>query len=252
MQWVVIFLIISTIFFLKLKSCKQEKEMKKEITDMQITPIEHATMMLGWDGKIIYTDPVGGSEVFAENQEPDLILITDIHGDHLDIETLRAVAKQKTVLVVSGAVSEKLPPNLPGTVIILSNGEKTEQVGFSIEAIPMHNVPESEKSFHVKGRGNGYVIEKRGKRVYVAGDTGNTSEMRSLKNVDLAFVPMNIPYTMTVEDVARAVLAFNPEKIFPYHYRGPGGLSDINKFKTLVENANTNIEVVLLDWYPKN
>ena len=115
----------------------------------------------------------------------------------------------------------------------------------------MYNLPTAaNKDFHTKGRGNGYVIERSGKRVYIAGDTAGIPEMRALKNIDIALVPMNLPYTMDVAEAAEAVLAFKPKQVFPYHYRGPDGLADISKFKELVNASNPKIEVVLLNWYP--
>jgi L-ascorbate metabolism protein UlaG (beta-lactamase superfamily) len=132
----------------------------------------------------------------------------------------------------------------------MKNGQHTEQVGFKIEAIPMYNLPESDTSFHTKGRGNGYVVEKHGERIYISGDTSGIPEMRSLQNIDLAFVAMDLPYTMGVEEAADAVLAFKPRKIYPYHYRTPLGFSDVAKFKRLVNSGNPATEVVQLNWYP--
>ena len=114
----------------------------------------------------------------------------------------------------------------------------------------MYNLPESAQAFHTKGRGNGYVLERDGKRVYISGDTSGIPEMRNLKDIDLAFVCMNLPYTMSVEEAAEAVLAFAPKKVVPYHYRGPDGLSDTTKFRELVNAANPNIEVDLMNFYP--
>lgn len=214
-----------------------------------VTPISHATMVLTIAGKTIYTDPVGGGKVFSGQREPDLILITDIHSDHLDSPTLKEIVKEKTVIVVPQAVADKIP-ELQNQLIVIKNGEKTTQMGIEIEAVPMYNLPESKDAFHTKGRGNGYVISADNKRIYIAGDTDGTPEMRALKNIDVAFVPMNPPYTMDVEKAADAVVAFKPKVVHPYHYRGPNGLSDINKFKELVESKDPNIKVELLNFYP--
>lgn len=218
--------------------------------DVEIAPVEHATMALRWGDQILYFDPVGGAEVFAGLPQPDLIFVTDIHGDHFDSETLAAIRLAGVPLIVPQAVADELPENLQEDLVILSNGETTSQLGFSIEAIPMYNLPESEDSYHVKGRGNGYVIGRDSERVYVAGDTEGIPEMRNLKDIDVAFVPMNLPYTMSVEDAAEAVLAFAPRRVYPYHYRGTDGLSDVDKFKELVNAGNSEIEVGLLHWYP--
>lgn len=116
----------------------------------------------------------------------------------------------------------------------------------------MYNVPESPSSFHSKGRGNGYVISSEGKRVYISGDTSATPEMKALQNIDVAFVTMNLPYTMDIEEAADAVLAFKPKVVHPYHYRGQNGLSDIKKFKQVVEEKDPNIQVELLNFYPEH
>jgi L-ascorbate metabolism protein UlaG (beta-lactamase superfamily) len=148
------------------------------------------------------------------------------------------------------AVAEKLTPMLRAQTVILANGATTSQKGFLFEAIPMYNLPESAESAHTKGRGNGYIASRDGKRVYVAGDTADIPEMRALKDIDTAFIPMNLPYTMTVESAAEGVLAFAPQHVYPYHYRGKDGLADVAKFKQLVQAANPAIDVVLEDWYP--
>lgn len=216
-----------------------------------IVPISHATMVLNLGEQTVYTDPVGGADAFKGQPAPTIILVTDIHGDHLDADTLSAISTEDTTIVVPKAVADMLPKSLPGTVVILANGETTTQKGISIEAIPMYNMPESPTAPHTKGRGNGYVITSTGQRIYIAGDTGPTPEMKALKNIDIAFIPMNLPYTMSVEDAAQAVLAFQPKVVHPYHYRGPDGLADINKFKQLVEAGNKNITVDLLNFYPE-
>ena len=218
--------------------------------DIKVTPISHATMMLQWGDKVIYTDPLGGVEAFAGKPVPDVVLLTDIHGDHLDAETLQAVVKDTTTTIMPQAVADELKMELPGTLIILKNGETRTEQGFSIEAIPMYNIPESADAFHPKRRGNGYVVEREGKRVYISGDTSGIPEMRNLKNIEMAFICMNLPYTMSVEEAAEAVLAFKPKVVTPYHYRGPDGLSDINKFKALVNAGDPGIKVALLDFYP--
>ena len=120
----------------------------------------------------------------------------------------------------------------------------------SVEAVPMYNLREEALKFHSKGRGNGYVLTIDGQRLYFSGDTEDIPEMRALKNIDKAFICMNLPYTMTEESAASAVLEFKPKQVYPYHYRGNPNVSDVSKFKTLVNQGDANIEVVQLDWYP--
>ncbi|WP_203296611.1 MBL fold metallo-hydrolase [Luteirhabdus pelagi] len=225
----------------------EEKEMEQNV---QITPISHATMVIDWDNTIIYVDPVGGTKAFANQPTPTIVLLTDIHGDHLNVETLEAINKDGITYIAPQAVMDKLPKSLAAQTEVMNNDEAKLLQGFSIDAIPMYNLREEAKDFHVKGRGNGYVLEKDGHRVYISGDTEDIPEMRSLTNINEAFVCMNLPYTMTVESAADAVLDFEPDVVYPYHYRGKDGLSDIDKFKSIVTTANKNIEVKQLNWYP--
>lgn len=216
-----------------------------------VTPISHATMVMKWNDVTMYVDPVGGAERFENFDTPNVILVTDIHGDHLNVETLEAIANEETKLIVPQAVAEKLPENVKRQSMVLNNDESANVLGFTIKALPMYNLPETEDSRHPKGRGNGYVVENDEKRIYISGDTEDIDEMRALKNIDIAFVCMNLPYTMTVEDAADAVLEFAPTIVYPYHYRGQDGLSDVAKFKEIVNAGNSDINVTQLDWYPE-
>ncbi len=227
----------------------QEGKDARVENSFKIYPVEHASLVLKWDGEIIYIDPVGRKEDFLKYDEPDMILITDIHPDHLDIDLLESVVTEKTSIIAPKAVFDKLPKALQNNTEVIANGGKTSDYGIAIEAIPMYNLRKEALKYHKKGRGNGYVLEKNGKRVYISGDTEDIPEMRNLKNIDIAFVCMNLPYTMSVDKAAEAVLAFKPKTVYPYHYRGENGLSDVDKFKTLVEAGNPEIKVVQLDWY---
>jgi L-ascorbate metabolism protein UlaG (beta-lactamase superfamily) len=148
---------------------------------------------------------------------------------------------------------EKLPDHLKNSAAVMTNFQSVTlfdgNTTLNIEAIPMYNLREEASQYHPKGRGNGYVITLGTERIYISGDTEDIPEMRNLKNIDIAFVCMNLPYTMTVERAADAVLDFKPKTVFPYHYRGTDGLSDVSLFKTLVNSKNKDIEVVQLDWY---
>lgn len=228
----------------------QKETPKKPKSDIYIDPITHASAILEWKEKIIYIDPTGGTKAFKNKKLANLILITDIHGDHMDIETLDSLDLSKAEIIAPQAVAEKLPAKYTDQLIILNNGETKEIQGIPIEAIPMYNLREEALKFHKKGRGNGYVITLGKKRLYFSGDTEDIPEMRALKYIDMAFVCMNLPYTMTVESAADAVLEFKPKQVYPYHYRGTEGLSDITKFKELV-SIDPDIEVIQLDWYPK-
>jgi len=212
--------------------------------DIVIHPINHSTLALGWKNLTIYVDPVGGAKRFADLPRPDLILLTDIHGDHLNADTLKAVAGEKTALVAPAAVAEQLPADLRQRTTVLSNGETKSLLGITIEAVPMYNTTPDRAKYHAKGRGNGYVLTLGDKRVYLSGDTEDIPEMRALNNIDIAFLCMNLPYTMTVEQAASAVREFRPKIVYPYHCRG----SDLEKFKQLVGDE-VGVEVRLRDWY---
>lgn len=223
----------------------------QDSTLITIVPVSHATAIISWGEEVFYIDPTGGAEAFKGKGKPSFILISDIHGDHTDPETLKALNLGDTKILVPKAVKELLPAEMHAQLIVLSNGETTNLKGFKIEAIPMYNLPEDSDAHHPKGRGNGYLLEKDGKRLYIAGDTEDIPEMRNLKNIDIALIPMNLPYTMTVDQAAEAVLAFKPRLVYPYHFRGKDGFADVEKFKELVNKGNKDIEVKLLDWYPK-
>jgi L-ascorbate metabolism protein UlaG (beta-lactamase superfamily) len=216
-----------------------------------IQPIQHASLVLTANGKTIYADPVGGADNFKGIAPHDIILITDIHGDHFDPKTLDAVKTSNTILVVPQVVADKLTDVDKNKLIVLHNGNSSMVSGIAIEAIPMYNLPESPTAAHTKGRGNGYVLGIGRKRIYISGDTQGIPEMRALKNIDVAFVCMNLPYTMDINEAADAVLAFKPKIVYPFHYRGKDGLSDVNAFKKLVGAGNKGIEVRLRNWYPQ-
>jgi len=215
--------------------------------ELTIQPITHATLVLSYQGKNIYIDPTGGADAFKGLGAPDMILLTDIHGDHFDPKTIDAINTTHAVVVVPQVVADKLPATTDKTkLVILKNGDKSTQLGIAIEAIPMYNLPESPTAAHTKGRGNGYVLTIGRKNIYISGDTADIPEMRALKNIDIAFVCMNLPYTMDVTTAAGGVLAFKPKVVYPYHYRG----QDTEKFKALVNAGDKNIDVRLRNWYP--
>jgi len=216
---------------------------------LNIQPIFHGSIVFTWNNKTIYVDPYGGQKAFKGLAAPDLILITDIHPDHLDLKTLDSIDINKATLIVPQAVADKLPANLKAKAVVLVNGKNTTKKEISISAIPMYNLPESPDSKHTKGRGNGYILNLGGKMVYVSGDTEDIPEMRSLKNIDVAFVCMNLPYTMDINQASSAVLEFKPKVVYPYHYRGQDGLSDTEGFKKLVNIGDPKIDVRLRNWY---
>lgn len=208
--------------------------------DITITPITHASIQIEYGGKVIHVDPQGQGD-YSATRQADLVLVTDIHQDHLDPATIARVRKAGAPVVAPAAAAEKIE-----NATVMKNGETKEVAGVSIEAVPMYNLqrgPEPGKFFHDKGRGNGYILNLGGKRVYIAGDTECTPEMRALKNIDIAFIPMNLPYTMPPAEAAECVKAFKPKVVYPYHYRG----QNPEEFKAALKGEA--VEVRLLDWY---
>lgn len=219
---------------------------------LSIQPVLHGCLVLSWNNKTIYVDPYGGIKALEGIAAPDLILITDIHGDHLNPETLNAIETSKAVIVAPLAVADQLPENLKSKTVVLANGKNINEAGIPITAIPMYNLPEAPDSRHTKGRGNGYILNLGGKNIYISGDTEDIPEMRSLKNIDVAFICMNQPYTMDITQASSAVLEFKPKIVYPYHYRGQDGLSDVEAFKKSVNAKNASIDVRLRNWYPSD
>ena len=215
---------------------------------LKIHPVEHASFVIEWNGSTIAVDPVGGHSKYTSFGKADLVLITHIHGDHLSVDTVHGLAEQSTVIVAPASVAEKFPEADRVRITVLANGESVKWGEGLIEAIPMYNLSPDKQKFHPKGRGNGYVVTFGGTRIYIAGDTADIPEMRALEDIDAAFVCMNLPYTMDVPSAADAVLEFKPKVVFPYHYRGQGGMSDMDEFRSLVAK-DPNIEVRLLEWY---
>ena len=241
-------------------SCKKSvakkvaKKSKTTITTnsrVEVIPVSHATAIIKFGSEIIYLDPTGGKKAFESHPVPTYVFITDVHGDHMNIKTLNELDLQNTIIVAPQAVCENLKAISAKEIVVINNGETKDMTSFSLEAIPMYNLRKEALKFHQKGRGNGYVLTVDGERLYFSGDTEDIPEMRSLKNIDRAFVCMNLPYTMTVESAASAVLEFKPKQVYPYHYRGGGGFSDVTKFKSIVNHGDASIEVVQLNWYPK-
>jgi len=210
--------------------------------DVVIHPIDHASFVMSWNGTTIYNDPVGAATRYDGLPRANLILITHVHPDHFNTTTLNSVTGATCVILAPQAVANSMGASLRALTTVLTNGASASVVGIGIEAIPAYN------DNHPLGTGNGYVLTLGGKRIYIAGDTGDIPEMRALPNIDVAFVPMNLPYTMSVSSAASAVRAFRPKVVYPYHYSPSSPLSDVNLFKSLV-GADLGIEVRLRKWY---
>ena len=207
---------------------------------VEITPIYHASAMIKAGGDTIYIDPARPGNI-SGLRPANLILITDIHRDHMDTEYIATLSDQNTEIIAPAAVQETVTG-----AKVLSNGESIQWHHWKITALPMYNIHHltpNGQPYHPKGRGNGYVLSYGGKNFYFAGDTEGTPEMLALRDIDVAFVPMNLPYTMSPEEAAAAVKAFKPKIAIPYHYRG----QDLQKFADALRGSG--VEVRLLDWY---
>ena len=208
--------------------------------EVQVVPITHASLVLQWDGKVIHVDPWSRGN-YEGQPKADLILITDSHGDHMDLKQIAEVSKDDTEVIAPLVVQETVTQ-----AQVLKNGESTTVMGIGIDALPMYNLergPDPGRLYHPKGRGNGYVLTLGDTRVYISGDTACTPEMKQLKDIDIAFVCMNLPYTMPPEEAAECVNTFKPGIVYPYHSRG----SDLEAFKNAV--TEPGVEVRILDWY---
>ncbi|MFL6230841.1 MAG: MBL fold metallo-hydrolase, partial [Pyrinomonadaceae bacterium] len=203
--------------------------------------ITHASFQIEYGGQVIHVDPTSPGD-YSHAKQADLVLITHDHPDHLDPAAIAHIRKQGTPVVTPSASADKIE-----NPTVMSNGETKTIAGIAVEAVPMYNLqrgPSPGQLFHPKGRGNGYILTLGVKRLYIAGDTECTPEMRALKNIDIAFIPMNLPYTMPPSEAAECARAFLPKVAYPYHYRG----QNPEEFKAAL--TGVPVEVRLFDWYP--
>jgi L-ascorbate metabolism protein UlaG (beta-lactamase superfamily) len=205
--------------------------------DVELYFIGHGSLMFRINDFVIHIDPVKSSGNYEKLPKADLILVTHEHYDHLDTELINALRKQTTVMFCNEAAASKVP-----WARIMKPGD-TETAGkVTVEAVPAYNIVNERakgQPFHPKGVGNGYVVRIGDKKFYIAGDTENTPEMKALKGIDVAFLPMNLPYTMTPAMVADAAKAFKPRILYPYHY----GDTDTNEIVRLMKGTDTEVRI---------
>jgi len=231
---VVTFLLV---LFLAAIPARAETEFDMDIIEtvrvpLQISFIGHGTLMFSFGGKVIHVDPVSREADYAKMPKADLILITHEHRDHLDPKAVELIRTERTSIVLTEVCARKVSGGM-----VMNNGEVRNVQGFRIEAVPAYNLVHMRSPgvpFHPKGVGNGYITTFGKKRVYLAGDTENVPEMKKLKNIDIAFLPMNLPYTMTPEMVADAAKAFKPAILYPYHY----GETDTSRLVELLQGVD--------------
>ncbi len=237
-----LFAIVLLIVFCAIPVMAQEQYVKDLIEtsagDLEITFIGHGSLMFLFGETVINVDPWSRLTDYAELPKADLVLITHHHGDHLDPVALEQVRTETTVVVLTELCAEKVKNG-----IILKNGEEQTIFGVEVLAVPAYNLVhkrENGELYHPKGEGNGYVLTFGDTRIYIAGDTENTPEMKTLENIDYAFLPMNLPYTMTPDMVTDAVNAFKPAVLYPYHY----GETDVSKLLELLkDNQITEVRI---------
>ncbi len=208
----------------------QSDSIKTSGGDLKMVFIGHGTLMFEYAGKVIHVDPVSMYADYATLPKANLILITHEHGDHLDAKAIQAASTPNTTVIVNPGSAKTL-----SNAIVMKNGDTRTVAGINIEAVPAYN---PEKQFHPKGNGNGYVLTFGDKRVLVAGDTENVPEIKALKGIDVAFLPMNLPFTMTPEQVADVAKAMRPKVLYPYHF----GNTDPNQLVSLLKDEK-GIEV---------
>jgi L-ascorbate metabolism protein UlaG (beta-lactamase superfamily) len=212
-----------------------------------VTPKSHASFVMQTPAGTMYVDPVGDPAIYADMPNPDMIVITHEHGDHYNAETLAAIMGDDTIMITNPGVYAMLPATMQMRATAIANGESTSAGGVTIDAIAAYNITEERLNFHPQGRDNGYVISVDGLRIYVSGDTEDTPEMRALTDIDVAFVCMNLPFTMDAAAAASAVSEFAPTYVYPYHYRGrDNGTQDPAAFAQMITGGT---EVKIGPWY---
>lgn len=208
---------------------------RTEEGEIELTFIGHGTLMIQFNNTVIHIDPWSSLADYNTLPAADLILITHEHQDHLDRAAIEAVLQKNTEIITTRICSDLLRNDF-NRISTLNKGESCQSKGITIEAVPAYNF---EKPYHPRGNGNGYVLNCGTKRIYIAGDTENTDEMKALENITVAFLPMNLPYTMTPAQVADGAKAFRPEILYPYHY----GDTDTNELLALMEGSGIDVRI---------
>ncbi len=229
---------------------------------IKITPLIHASIQIEYRGKVILVDPISAG---SYRKKADLILITHSHPDHYDPATIGRVSKNFTSILAPPSIITSIRKDVPTKVgvgiaywSLLANSSLgfnltgSTNVPVSVQAIPAYNIvrgPKPNQKYHPRGVGNGYILTLGGKRIYIAGDTEATPEMKALKNIDAAFIPMNLPYTMTPQEAAVGVRAFKPKVVYPYHFRYPFNQPNSNPQQFVQAMRGSGVQVRVLDWY---
>jgi L-ascorbate metabolism protein UlaG (beta-lactamase superfamily) len=209
-------------------------------------PVNHASFVMSWNGKMIYSDPVGGSTAYQGLAKADLILVTHAHSDHFSSSTLTAIANPGARIIATQTIFNSMSAALKSMTTVLANGANTDVLGLNVAAVAAYNLTNSN---HPLGVGNAYVLTIAGRRILISGDTEDVPEIRALANIDVAFLCMNIPFTMDVSKAASTVRQMRPKVVFPYHYRNQdNSLANLVSFQQQV-GRDLGIEVRVRTWY---
>jgi L-ascorbate metabolism protein UlaG (beta-lactamase superfamily) len=211
--------------------------------DLVIHPINHASFVMSWNGKVIYSDPVGSATLYQNIPKADLILVTHGHSDHFSVSTIDAVRATGVRIITTQTVFNSMSTTQRNLTTVLANGANTDVIGLNVAAVPAYNAN------HPMGVGNAYVLTIGGRRIFISGDTGDVSEIRTLPNIDVAFLCMNIPFTMDITQAASTVRQMKPKVVYPYHYRNQdGSFANLTSFRQQV-GTEFGIEVRVRSWY---
>lgn len=214
--------------------------------DVIFHPVNHASFVMSWNGKMIYSDPVGGAAPYQSFPKADLILVTHGHGDHFSSSTIDAVRATGARIVATQAVFNSMTAAQKNLTTVLANGANTDVLGLNVAAVPAYNLTNSN---HPPGTGNGYVLTIGGRRIFVSGDTEDVPEIRALPNIDVAFLSMNVPFTMDVTKAASTIRQMKPKVVYPYHFRNSdGSFANLSNFRQQV-GTDFGIEVRVRTWY---
>lgn len=211
----------------------------KDGKEIKITLFKHASLSISYDGVEIYVDPVtkvGDTRIdYSGMPKADYILVTHEHWDHLDPMAIEELSKPSTQVILNATSEKQL-----GEGTVISNYQSMDLAdGIKLEAVPAYNTTPGREKFHPKGNGNGYILDFDGTRIYIAGDTEDIPEMSEIKNIDMAFLPVNQPYTMTIDQAEKAALTIRPKILIPYHYSD----TPIQQLKDKLDKDNSGIDV---------
>jgi len=234
--FLIILLVLTNILIMAQKNFIRDR-IPAEKGDIIITFIGHGTLMLEYNKTILHIDPWSRLADYSTLPKADIVLITHGHRDHFDTTAIAAVRKPETQVVLTPEVYSIL-----GKGIVMGNGDRKEVSGIVIDAVPAYNITPGRENFHPKGRDNGYIVWLGGKRVYIAGDTENIPEMAAIRGVDIAFLPMNQPFTMTPEQIVATARVLRPKILYPYHY----GETDVSRLKSLMKEVK-DVELRIRD-----